>query len=99
MYPSMEWRNAEIAEGATLPAADLRRLLHASAEDLAGALDALPTEAWAHEVVTAQGRTIAACDIWHVDGIARLLRNALFTDRTQPTTRTSTGSTAPDRGA
>jgi maleylpyruvate isomerase len=63
MYPSMERRNAEIAEGATLPAADLRRLVHASAEELAAALDALPTEAWAHEVVTAQGRTIAATEI------------------------------------
>ena len=63
MYPSMERRNAEIAEGATLPAADLRRLVHASAEELAAALDALPTEAWTHEVVTAQGRTIAATEI------------------------------------
>jgi uncharacterized protein (TIGR03083 family) len=63
MYPSMERRNAEIAEGAALPAADLRRLVHASAEELAAALDALPTEAWTHEVVTAQGRTIAATEI------------------------------------
>ncbi|MCW2531881.1 MAG: hypothetical protein JWP62_1451 [Blastococcus sp.] len=63
MYPSMERRNAEIAEGAALPAADLRRLVHASAEELVAALDALPTEAWTHEVVTAQGRTIAATEI------------------------------------
>jgi uncharacterized protein (TIGR03083 family) len=63
MYPSMERRNAEIAEGAGLPAADLRRLVHASAEELTVALDALPAEAWAHEVVTAQGRTVPATEI------------------------------------
>jgi uncharacterized protein (TIGR03083 family) len=63
MYPSMERRDAEIAEGAGLPAAELRRLVHASAEELTAALEALPAEAWAHEVVTAQGRTVTAAEI------------------------------------
>lgn len=63
MYPSPESRNAEIAEGATLPAAELRRLVHASAEDLAAALDGLTPDAWQHEVVTAQGRTVPATEI------------------------------------
>jgi maleylpyruvate isomerase len=63
MYPSPESRNAEIAEGAALPAAELRRLVHASADDLATALDGLAPGAWQHEVVTAQGRTVPATEI------------------------------------
>jgi maleylpyruvate isomerase len=60
MYPSREHRDAEIAELAARPAGELRSLVHASADDLAAALDALPADAWTHEVVTAQGRTVPA---------------------------------------
>jgi maleylpyruvate isomerase len=63
MYPSMERRDAEIEEGAVLPAGDLRRLVRASAEELDGAFDALSPDAWEREVVTAQGRTVPATGI------------------------------------
>ena len=63
MYPSMERRNAEIEEGALLAAGELRRLVHASAEDLDAAIDALSRDSWEQEVVTAQGRTVAATEI------------------------------------
>jgi maleylpyruvate isomerase len=63
MYPSRERRNAEIEEGATLPAEELRRLVHASAGELDAALDALTPEGWEHPVVTGQGRTVAAVEI------------------------------------
>ncbi len=63
MYPSREHRNAEIEEGARLPAAELRRLVHSSAGDLAAALDELSPAAWEHTVITAQGRTVPATEI------------------------------------
>jgi maleylpyruvate isomerase len=63
MYASMEQRNAEIEEGARLPAAELRARVHASADELAVALDGLSPEAWQAEVVTAQGRTVPATEI------------------------------------
>jgi uncharacterized protein (TIGR03083 family) len=63
MYPSRERRDTEIEEVAVLPAGELRRLVHASAGELAGALDGLASEAWAHQVVTAQGRTVPATEI------------------------------------
>jgi maleylpyruvate isomerase len=63
MYPSREHRNAEIEEGARLPAPELRRLVQTSAADLAAALDALSPEAWERTVVTAQGRSVPATEI------------------------------------
>jgi maleylpyruvate isomerase len=63
MYASPEQRSAEIAEGATLPPAELRRLVRGSADELAAALDDLAPEAWEAQVVTAQGRTVPATEI------------------------------------
>lgn len=63
MYASMEQRNAEIEQGATLPPDELRALVRSSAAELATALDALTPSAWANEVVTAQGRTVPATEI------------------------------------
>jgi len=63
MYASAEQRAAEIADGAQLPVARLRRLVRESADALSADLDALPAEAWSNEVVTAQGRTVPATEI------------------------------------
>ncbi|MFI0352705.1 maleylpyruvate isomerase family mycothiol-dependent enzyme [Actinomadura sp. 9N407] len=63
MYAGPEQRNAEIESGSALPAADLRALVRGSAAALAADLDALPPDAWANEVVTAQGRTVPATEI------------------------------------
>jgi maleylpyruvate isomerase len=63
MYPSRESRNAEIAEGATRPAAELRELVAGSAARLAEELDALSPDAWEATVLTAQGRTVPATEI------------------------------------
>jgi maleylpyruvate isomerase len=63
MYPSREHRNAEIEDGARLPAAELRRMVQASAADLAAALDALSPEAWERTVVTASGRSVPATEL------------------------------------
>ncbi|MEV0069321.1 MULTISPECIES: maleylpyruvate isomerase family mycothiol-dependent enzyme [unclassified Amycolatopsis] len=58
MYASPRERAATIESGAARP--DLRRWVAASAAELAEAADAMPATAWAAEVVTAQGRTVAA---------------------------------------
>lgn len=63
MYKSPEQRGREIEHGATLPARELRALVRASANELAGALAALSPQAWENEVVTAQGRTVRATEI------------------------------------
>lgn len=63
MYASPEQRNAEIEQGATLPSAELRRLVRESASGLAADLGALPAGAWQAAVITAQGRTVAATEI------------------------------------
>ena len=63
MYASAERRNAEIEEGARLPAGELRRLVRSSADELAAALDALSPEAWQATVLTAQGRPVQAIEI------------------------------------
>lgn len=63
MYASPEQRSREINDGAKLPAAELRELIHQSAADLAAALDGLPAEAWNATVVTAQGRAVPAREI------------------------------------
>ena len=63
MYASPEQRDAEIAESAQLPPAELRARVHASAEQLAAALDGLSPDAWQAQVLTAQGRTVPATEI------------------------------------
>jgi maleylpyruvate isomerase len=63
MYAGPDQRAAEIEASAQLPAATLRALVVRSADDLARAFDALPAQSWAHEVVTAQGRTVFATEI------------------------------------
>lgn len=63
MYASPEQRNAEIEQDATLPSAELRRLVRESASGLAADLGALPAGAWQAAVITAQGRTVAATEI------------------------------------
>lgn len=63
MYDSVEQRNAEIASGAALRAAELRAMVRDSAAALASDLDTLTADAWRHEVVTAQGRTVPATEI------------------------------------
>jgi maleylpyruvate isomerase len=63
MYAGPEQRAAEIERGSLLSADQLRRLVHASADALDADLEALPEEAWQHQVVTAQGRTVPATEI------------------------------------
>jgi uncharacterized protein (TIGR03083 family) len=63
MYSSMAQRNADIESGAALPAAELRRLLHASTGALDDAFDVLAPSHWKHLVVTAQGRTVPATEL------------------------------------
>lgn len=63
MYSSMDQRNADIESGATLPATRLAAWVNGSARSLAVAMDALTTDQWRAEVVTAQGRTVPATEI------------------------------------
>lgn len=63
MYASREQRDADIAATAELPPSRIRELAGTSARALASDLDALSDEAWGHEVVTAQGRTVPATEI------------------------------------
>jgi maleylpyruvate isomerase len=63
MYASSEQRDADIAAGALLPAAELRTWTESSARALAADLEALPAEAWDAKVVTAQGLTRSASEI------------------------------------
>lgn len=63
MYAGPEERNAEIERGALLPMNELRDLVERSALALSGDMDALPAEAWSHEVLTMQGKTVPATDI------------------------------------
>ncbi|OLT31133.1 hypothetical protein BJF79_09070 [Actinomadura sp. CNU-125] len=63
MYAGPEQRAEEIERFAKVPAAELRELVHRSARALAGDMAALPDEAWANLVVTAQGRTVPAEEI------------------------------------
>jgi len=62
MYSSPEQRNADIAAGARLTGRDLTAWFERSAGELAAALASLPPRAWQAEVVTAQGRTVAAAE-------------------------------------
>jgi uncharacterized protein (TIGR03083 family) len=63
MYTSTAQRNSDIEAGATLPPAELRRLVHASARALNESFDALTPKLWANTVVTAQGRTVPATEL------------------------------------
>jgi maleylpyruvate isomerase len=63
MYASPEQRDAGIAAGAALPAAELRAWIANSATALAADLEALPGPAWDAKVVTAQGLTRSASEI------------------------------------
>lgn len=60
MYVSTEARNAEIADGATLPARALRHLFEHSEVHLNVEWRDLTDEAWDAPVRTAQGRTVPA---------------------------------------
>lgn len=63
MYASAAQRDAGIAAGAELPAAELRAWIASSARSLAADLDALPADAWDAKVITAQGLTRSASEI------------------------------------
>jgi len=63
MYASAEQRNDEIERGAALGAMELRRLVGASAEQLAAAYTALSPDALNAQVVTAQGRTVPVTEV------------------------------------
>lgn len=63
MYADARQRADEIEAAASLPAEELRALVHESARRLAEDVDALPEEAWHRSVVTAQGRTVPATEI------------------------------------
>jgi maleylpyruvate isomerase len=63
MYASGEQRDADIAAGAALPAAELRAAVTSSARALAADLDALPADAWDAKVITAQGLSRSASEI------------------------------------
>jgi uncharacterized protein (TIGR03083 family) len=63
MYSSPTQRGADIEAGSSLPPAQLRRMVHHSADKLNDAFDALTPEMWEHQVVTAQGRTVPATEL------------------------------------
>ena len=67
MYASTEAREADIAAGAELPAADLRARMASSAAELAADLDALDAldgaAGWDAKIITAQGLTRTANEI------------------------------------
>jgi maleylpyruvate isomerase len=63
MYASGEQREADIAKGAQLPAAELRAWIESSAQALAADLDALTDHAWDAKIITAQGLTRSASEI------------------------------------
>ena len=64
MYASTEQREADIAAGAKLPAAELRAWISSSARALAADLDELGDgPAWEATVITAQGLTRSASEI------------------------------------
>jgi maleylpyruvate isomerase len=63
MYSSTEQREADIAKGSLLPAAELRAWVDSSAQALAADLDTLPASAWDAKIITAQGLTRSASEI------------------------------------
>ena len=62
MYTSPEQRVADIAAGAALPASELVDRFERTAAELDDGWDRLTDDQWAAEVVTAQGRTVAASE-------------------------------------
>lgn len=65
MYPSAEYRETEIAEGATLDGKALRKLFSGNAEQLDQKWRTLPRNAWTAQVRTAQGRPVPASEtLW-----------------------------------
>jgi maleylpyruvate isomerase len=63
MYASSGQRAADIEAGASRPRQRLLDELRRSAENLTSGLEVLNEQAWANEVVTAQGRTVPATEI------------------------------------
>ena len=63
MYASSGQRAADIAAGSRLRLAELAAWFDSSAAALAAGLDDLPADRWGAEVVTAQGRRVAASEI------------------------------------
>jgi maleylpyruvate isomerase len=63
MYPSREYRAAEIETSAKEPAATLRRELVTTAEELEAALAELDADTWQAEVRSALGRPIPAAEV------------------------------------
>lgn len=63
MYPSAEHRRDDIDAGAQLPPAEVRADAVAEADRFRVALDTLPDDAWSHEVRTALGRPVMACEV------------------------------------
>lgn len=63
MYAGPDERNAEIERGALLPTKELRSLVEQSAQALSADMDAMPADAWTHEVVTMQGKSVPASEI------------------------------------
>jgi uncharacterized protein (TIGR03083 family) len=63
MYSSITQRNADIETGSKLSPRELKHLLAISTRNLVASFDALTPEMWNRNVVTAQGRTVAATEL------------------------------------
>jgi maleylpyruvate isomerase len=63
MYPSPMAREQEIDEGAQWTAARLREFIHTEQESLSRAMNALDDTEWSSDVITGQGRTVAASEL------------------------------------
>ena len=63
MYPSVEAREAQMAELSALPPGQLRVAVLAATQRLADAAAALPAEAWSAQVRTFSGRTVPAAEV------------------------------------
>jgi maleylpyruvate isomerase len=63
MYTSPEQREADIAAGSRLSAAELRAWLTSTARELTADFDSLPDDAWDAKIITAQGLTRPAREI------------------------------------
>lgn len=63
MYASPGERTVGIERGPRMSGRDLGRWLRSSCAELAAAMGRLTDEQWAHEVVTARGRTVPATEI------------------------------------
>ena len=63
MYSSPGQRAADIEAGSRLPPGELREWVARGIDDFDRAVAAMPSSAWSAEVVTAQGRTVAADEV------------------------------------